>query len=732
MNCYLDRSGSLWFSVGNGDAFRIQDGKLHAVRGLEQGNVNWFLELESGEIWIGTENGLFTVKNDRAEQINDPALATITSSHYTAAHVGADGSIWLGTETGVVRYKSGSFMAFGSNEGISEEFTDRLVVDSRQHLWFGGRNGLSMAPISQFDHHSKDQVNQVACRQFESFQFTPSPFGPKTLLASDGGIWIAANSGVLKIPSNRHINSVPPRPQIEDVKLDGKSNKDVSNVEFASGRHRLSIQFGAVSFSSPKNVRVRYKLEGYDSDWIDAQQLRSADYTDLQPGDYQFKVTATNEDGVAAEAERVMTFTVHPRWFETVWFKLVTVLSVIGFSTLSTLVYSRSLRRRNEVLQREINDRRLAETRLTSSEKRFRDLAESTHAIPWEADAQTQQFTFVGNQAVELMGYPVEEWLTEDFWIEHVHPEDREDAVEYRLNTTQRGQNHQFEYRMIAADGSAVWLHDVFHVVMTDGVANRLRGFLVDVTDRRSAEEKAKDYLQQLSRLNRTASLGEMATSIAHEVNQPLFAIVGNAQIAQRLLKQDQPDMKEVREALGEIVGDGNRAASIIDNVRSLTRKEQRATESLDLNQVALDAIKFIMPEIRKRGLNLRTELEDALPAINGNSIELQQVILNLVINGAQAMRHAEKGYNELLLQTTAQNGFVELTVKDHGVGIEQDHLDRLFEPFFTTKPQGTGMGLAINRTIIEAHRGSIWAAANNPCGAEFRFRLPVAESIKS
>jgi signal transduction histidine kinase len=268
--------------------------------------------------------------------------------------------------------------------------------------------------------------------------------------------------------------------------------------------------------------------------------------------------------------------------------------------------------------------------------------------------------------------------------------------------------------------------------VMNDGVADKLCGFLVDVTDRRCAEQKANDYLRQLARLNRAAGLGEMATSIAHEVKQPLFAIVGNAQIVQRMLKQDQPDMEEVRAALGEIVGDGNRAASIIDNVRSLVRKEQQSAEPLDLNQVALDAIEFITPELRKRSLVLKTELADTLPAITGNSIELQQVILNLVINGAQAIRQTENGSNELLLRTTAQDGFVELAVKDRGVGIEPDQADRLFEPFYTTKAQGTGMGLAINRSIIESHQGRIWATANNSCGATFRFQLPAAGEIKS
>ena len=378
------------------------------------------------------------------------------------------------------------------------------------------------------------------------------------------------------------------------------------------------------------------------------------------------------------------------------------------------------------MLRKEINERTQAETSLRRSEERFRDLAESTQAIPWEADAATFQFTFVGRQAADVLGYPVEDWLEEDFWIEHLHLEDRLEAVEYCRQAAARGENYQFNYRMIAPGGGIIWIHDVVHVVMKDGVPNKLIGFMVDVTAQRKAEEEARDYLRQLARVNRAASMGEMATSIAHEVNQPLFAIVSNAQTAKRLLDRQQPDMEEVRDALSDIVGDGNRAASIIKHIRALVRKEHQPTEQLGLNQVALEAIQFVGPEIRERGLSLKTDFAHQLPPLRGNSIELQQVILNLIINGAQAMRDIGDGPRELLLTTSPENGFVELSVKDHGAGFDSDLAERMFEPFFTTKPQGTGMGLAINRTIIEAHGGRIWATSNEGLGATFHFRLPA------
>ncbi len=732
-NSMVDSNGRLWFALLNGKAYRLGPDQLKQLVSLSQGAVRWFCEVHPGEIWVGQSCGLYRICDNNVEEITDPAFAEFTKRHFMSHFVDPDGTLWFGTMTGIGRFKNGRFETFTSADGLAADYIDRLATDDHGNLWCGSRDGCFIVPLQQLDEFSAGKREHFTSRRITMLPFTSSSGrGPKVCFTSTGDLWMSVRRGVIKVSKSEFpVNVVPPKPKIELIELDGEPVSINHAVSFLSGRHRLAFRFGAASFLDPGHVQLKYRLNGYDSDWIIAGKERTAHYTDLGPGEYQFQVTATNEDGVNAVTDSVVHFTVHPRWFETGWFRTIAVLSLIGLSIFTSLIYTRSVRRRNQELQHKINERELAEIKLRRSEERFRDLAESTQAIPWEADAQTQQFTFVGNQAVEMIGYPIEAWLIEDFWIEHLHPEDRLEAVEYRQRAIERRQSHQFEYRMIAGDGSVVWLHDIVHVVIKDGVADKLRGFLVDVTDRRSAEEKANDYWQQLSRLNRAASLGEMATSIAHEVNQPLFAIVGNAQIAQRLLKQDEPDMEEVCAALGEIVGDGNRAASIIDNIRSLVRKERHTTEPLDLNQVALDAIEFITPEVRKRGLVLKTELADSLPAINGNYIELQQAILNLVINGAQAMGNANNGSNELVLQTTAQDGFVELAVKDHGVGIEPDQVDRMFEPFYTTKTQGTGMGLAINRSIIEAHHGRIWATPNSSSGATFRFQLPTVGEIK-
>jgi signal transduction histidine kinase len=252
-----------------------------------------------------------------------------------------------------------------------------------------------------------------------------------------------------------------------------------------------------------------------------------------------------------------------------------------------------------------------------------------------------------------------------------------------------------------------------------------------EINERKRAEEQSRNHLAQLARVSRAASMGELTTSIAHEVKQPLFAIVSNAQTARRLLDRDEPDIDEVRDALHDIADDGNRASNIIDRVRSLVKKERHPTHDLDLNEVARDASNFAELEMRNRGFVIETEFATDLPLVRANPIELQQVILNLLINGAQSMIDTAPEARLLTMRTSATGDSVELAVEDRGVGLHEGTLEKLFEPFFTTKPQGTGMGLAINRTIIEAHDGRIWATQNPDRGLTFHFSLPAGQKSR-
>jgi PAS domain S-box-containing protein len=369
--------------------------------------------------------------------------------------------------------------------------------------------------------------------------------------------------------------------------------------------------------------------------------------------------------------------------------------------------------------------RKRADLVLRESEARLRSLLESTKAVPWAADAESRRFTYVGPQAGALFGYPPDAWYAAGFWADHLHPEDREAALAFRREHDRGQADYEFDYRMTAADGRTVWVHDVVHVVSENGAPRTLRGFLVDVTARRRAEEESRVLREHLARVARATLLGELAASIAHEVNQPLCAIVSNAQAVQRMVAGGF-DADEVVEALKDITRDGQRASTVIARIRGFFRKATAERAPVGVNDLVREVSALLRAEMARRGVAVTLALAERLPVVLGDRVQLQQVILNLMANAADAMDRVAREARELVVRSSAdESGGVAVAVTDAGVGLDPGNVERVFDAFFTTKPGGLGMGLAICKSIVEAHGGRIGARPNAGRGTTFQFTLP-------
>jgi two-component system, LuxR family, sensor kinase FixL len=311
--------------------------------------------------------------------------------------------------------------------------------------------------------------------------------------------------------------------------------------------------------------------------------------------------------------------------------------------------------------------------------------------------------------------------------IARVHPEDRaaRDAATRRALENQDG--YAIEYRVLLPDGQVRWIAGRGRVESGYGKPLRMRGVSLDITERRQAKLDAARQRMDLAHASRLTMVGELTASIAHEINQPLGAILSNAETAEILLESKQPHLKEVQQILADIRKDDMRASQVIRHMRELLRKRELELKPIDLNAVTSDVYRLLDGETHRRGVKIEKQFADTLPVVRGDAIHLQQVLLNLILNGMEAMAESSESNRRITIRTACEgNDNVEIAVEDSGPGIPSDHLPRLFDSFFTTKPHGMGLGLSIVRSIVEAHGGRIWAENNCSGGACIRFTLPV------
>ncbi len=342
------------------------------------------------------------------------------------------------------------------------------------------------------------------------------------------------------------------------------------------------------------------------------------------------------------------------------------------------------------------------------------------------------RFTLVNQAVADVYGMTVENLVGkrhEDFGYDPAEAEHFRRVDRQVMDSRQE----QFipEEPITTASGKTIWLQTVKRPIFDEnGQANQILGSATDITRRREAEFELALQRNELTHLSRVAMLGELSGSLAHELNQPLTAILSNAQAAQRFLARDNVDLDEVREILKDIVSDDKRAGEIISGLRLLLTKGEMQRKPLDVNDIVRDVLRLVRSDLLNTGVSVNTELAPFLPKAAGDRVQLQQVLINLVVNGCEAMTVIAPPARHLLLRTAlSEEREVRVSVSDMGHGIPADKLEHVFEPFFTTKTNGLGLGLAVCRTIISAQGGRLWAANNTERGATFHFTLPSVEA---
>jgi PAS domain S-box-containing protein len=346
-------------------------------------------------------------------------------------------------------------------------------------------------------------------------------------------------------------------------------------------------------------------------------------------------------------------------------------------------------------------------------------------------EGASRQIVYWSDEMFRIFGFDSQQGLPQwEQWVQRIHPEDRDKFMLAGDRTFLEKVHCDIEFRVVKPGGTVRHIHAIGHPILNAaGVLVQVIGTMVDVTERKRAEEERERLRQaqaDLAHVTRVSTMGELTASLAHEIKQPIGAAVTNAEACVRFMTLPEPDLAGACDAARETIKDARRAADIIDRVRLLYQKGSSQLETVDLNHVIEEMVTMLAAEAGRHAVTIRTDLAQRLPPVMADRVQLQQALMNLMLNGIEAMQGT--GGDLSIKSELSREGQLLVSIRDNGVGLPVEQ-DRMFNAFFTTKTQGTGLGLAITRSVIQSHGGHIWAAQNSGRGATFHFTLPIREA---
>jgi PAS domain S-box-containing protein len=374
-----------------------------------------------------------------------------------------------------------------------------------------------------------------------------------------------------------------------------------------------------------------------------------------------------------------------------------------------------------------IEERSKGATTLREREERISLAAESANLAFWSINFERKE-SWMSDKGRAIFNFGPDERFSRELFLSRVHPEDRNNVDEAIERARRESQTFEIEYRLLRPDGDIRWLISRGRYVRNDrGGVSELIGVAIDITAQVKADLQLRLQREEMARMSRVSSMGELTASLAHELNQPLTAIASNVAAGRRFLAQRSPDLAMFKELLDDVAADARRAGDIIHGIHHFVRKSEGVRRAVNLNEIIREVLRLLHSDLLGRGTAIETQLAPSLPSVDANAVQLQQVLLNLLMNSLEAMQATPAAKRRVVISTTCEaDSSVTVGVRDYGCGLPKEDLDKVFTHFYSTKPNGMGMGLTIVRSIVEAHGGKL-NAENSDEGARFFFRLPVA-----
>jgi len=765
-----DRDGNLWVGTDGAGLNRFRDGKFVTYThkdGLSNDVVLCLLQSRDGVLWIGTAGGLTRFSHGEFLHFKHPD--TLANDIIMSLSESADGSIWIGTVgSGLHRLKDGRSTTFGAENGLPTEFVVSSHEDPDGTMWFGtnggglcryqdarftvytsrqglfndtifqilgdSRGNLWMSSGAGVFRVSKQELNDVGSGRLQSV--TSYSYGridgmksaectgrsqPAGWKARDGKLWFPTIKGVAVVDPERLVmNTTPPTVVVEALRADKREVDPLAALQFPPGTVQLEIQYAGLSLQAPEKVRFKYKLEGFDKDWVDAGARSTAYYTNLPPRHYRFRVLACNNDNAWNEIGASIEFSVRPHFYQTIYFDAAS-----GFALLVVILVLYWLReraiRRNETRLARLVDERTRE--LSESEHKFRLLFGDTPLPLFLIDLQTLRYIEVNEAATAQYQYARDEFL--HMKITDIRPEEDIPRLVDTVRQVERGVSHQGTWTHRRKDGTLFDVEVVSRVVNWDG---RKVAFAAvqDVTRRQQEELQLKRAKEAAEASSRAKS--EFLANMSHEIRTPMNGVFGMTQL---LLDTDLN--AEQREFVEMAHASATSLLSIINDILDFSK--------IEAGKLELEAIKFPLRELlsnmvktlgiraRAQGLDLACDVRAEVPEhLVGDPGRLRQIIANLVGN---AIKFTERGQIKLTVEEESEaGGAVELhfMVADTGIGIPVEKQKAIFDAFAqadgssTRRYGGTGLGLSISQQLTEMMGGRIWVESAVGVGSTFHF----------
>jgi PAS domain S-box-containing protein len=718
---WIDRGGTLWVGTDFGlNRFDPATEEFRRYRPQPKSLIQYhsIAEDPNGMLWLATFSeglhrfdpgtGAFTTFEHRLRD-----LYSLGHNRVNSVHVDRSGVVWAATFRGLFKFNphDGTFTSYDSRSGLPTDTVLGILEAESGHLWVSTRDGLS-----RFDPSAQTFTNYHASDGLLADLFDVPAVATRS---PSGEMFFGSHSGLVAFFPDQVTEQTFVAPVVlTDFRLFGERVQpdhsplkqpiwSATSLELEA-RSIFSFDFSALSYVDPARTRYRYRLEGLESKWNETDSAhRSATYTTLPAGSYTLRVQARATRGDWTESGVALPIRILPRWYATWYFRSLCAAVVL---TMLWLAYQRHVRQ----LQRESRE--------------LRDMIEAIPAMAWTAGPDGSK-PFVNRRWAEFTGSSAYGSAVSS-WTDAVHPEDRQAYAEKRRACFAAGEPFESEARFRGVSGEYRWLlaravpfRDVHGQII------RWYGLLTDIEDRKRAEEereRLRELETELAHINRISMMGELAASIAHEVNQPLSGVVSNGSACLRWLAANVPNLDEAREAARRIVRDGKRAGEVITRIRALTRRASTARETLDPNETIRDVLVLVADRAKREDVSIRIDFADDVFPVSGDRVQLQQVVLNLVMNAIEAMSAVGERPKELLVRTRNVEDHVQVTVEDFGPGLDPNGMEKIFDPFYTTKASGMGMGLSICRSIVQSHGGRLWATAKDGAGTMFHFALPM------